>query len=114
MGLYRKLLRATATAFQGDTQMLDSSRREIRDHFLKNRSVDDDAKLKELFAMGEESAVYLRENIVQAELQDDTGRYQMKVRNEHTSPEPGQTATGHRIGQEAKERRRRRRRKKKE
>lgn len=81
---YKALLRAQRMSFEGDVEMLREARKETRRVFLSHAGERDPTALQQRLAEAAEAEAFLRESVVQAALQPDTGRYTMNIRPEHT------------------------------
>ena len=74
--VFRRLLRAQRAVFQNDHEMQKTATIAIRQGFEDNRNVQDPIKVDELLKEAEEAESFMRENVVQASL-NDQGRYQV-------------------------------------
>ncbi|KAF2145049.1 uncharacterized protein K452DRAFT_295606 [Aplosporella prunicola CBS 121167] len=80
---YRGLLRSARIAFQGDLQVLNAARFEIRDKFDANRALATGSKEQQAsIEHANAVATILRENVVQGQAQDENN-YKLKI-HEHT------------------------------
>jgi hypothetical protein len=78
IGAFRTLLRAAKETFQSDEIAVKRCRDEARRLFILNAQESDGEKIKALVAEAFDAAVFLRESIVQAKL-NQNGVYEMKV-----------------------------------
>lgn len=84
LGGYRRLLRATRQTFRGDAYALEQARIALRDQFLVNRDVRDEASVKEMLKGVDEAESMLLHHIVQGQqvaTDDTTGapRFEVKI-----------------------------------
>lgn len=76
LAAYRHLLRATRIAFQGDIQLLQASRSQVRQGFEDKRSLEtSSAETGEAIQHAEGVAEILRANIVQGRKDDGKDSY---------------------------------------
>ncbi|EDO32069.1 predicted protein [Nematostella vectensis] len=78
LSCYRKLHRARLKTFQGDTLALEAGRQKIREEFAKNKNEADKTKIAELILTAEDVERMLRQNVVQAILQEKD-KYKAKI-----------------------------------
>eukprot|EP00041_Stephanoeca_diplocostata_P022228 m.527677 g.527677 ORF g.527677 m.527677 type:complete len:104 (+) comp22013_c0_seq3:176-487(+) len=79
LGLFRRLLRAREATFRGDVEALSASRTKIYEEFRKNSDESDPTALSSLYETGEGVIDVLHDNVLQAKLNESTGRYQLKM-----------------------------------
>ncbi|KAL3827823.1 hypothetical protein ACJIZ3_016625 [Penstemon smallii] len=79
---YRAVLRATRTAFAGDTLMLRESAAEARKKFEENRHVTSPAYVSRLLEEAREASQFISTMIVQAKL-NERGGYEVKPGRDH-------------------------------
>eukprot|EP00123_Amoebidium_parasiticum_P020311 comp47228_c0_seq1/m.47595 comp47228_c0_seq1/g.47595 ORF comp47228_c0_seq1/g.47595 comp47228_c0_seq1/m.47595 type:complete len:119 (-) comp47228_c0_seq1:30-386(-) len=91
---YRALLRARAAAFKNDASVLLASRNKIKTEFKKNAAETDATKIQQMIKYGEDVAVFIRQNVVQAR-KTEKGTYKVEVRpeTEKTELKPKSKAT---------------------
>ena len=82
LSLYKRLLRTVEVVFKGDEANLWRGRAKVRADFAANAAVTSDVALAELIKHGSDCDRYLREHVVQAELNPDTGNYRLNIREE--------------------------------
>jgi complex III assembly factor LYRM7 len=80
---FRALLRAVKDTFKGDLQALRTCRAEARKQYRAHASERDGARIERLVADAQDAAQFLRESVVQAQL-NEQGNYAMKLK-----PQPG-------------------------
>merc|ERR1712071_57982 len=80
---YRRLFRARKKLFQKDEKAMMASRQAIREQFEKNHNATGAEHIEVLLSMIYEAEDMLLHGIVQGELNEDSGNYQVKVRPEH-------------------------------
>lgn len=71
----RRLIRAKRLAFKGDEELLRTAQTAIREQFRTNRDAPSE-KLPEMLKEAEDAIEFLRNNVVQAPL-NDRGNYQV-------------------------------------
>lgn len=71
----RRLIRARRFAFKGDEELLRTAQAAIRGHFQTNRDASPE-KLPKMLKEAEDAIEFLRNNVVQAPL-NDRGNYQV-------------------------------------
>jgi len=81
---YRRLFRARKKLFQNDGKAMLESRHAIRAQFDVNRNATGAQHIEGLLTMIDEAEDMLLHGIVQGELDEDSGNYQVKVKPEHT------------------------------
>ena len=81
---YRRLFRARKQLFGRDEHAMNESRIAIRAQFESNRSAVGDQHIEGLLSMVDEAEDMLLNGIVQGELNQETGNYQVKVKPQHT------------------------------
>ena len=81
---YRRLFRARKQLFQNDNRAMVESRAAIREQFEMNRNATGAQHIEGLLTMIDEAEDMLLHGIVQGELNEETGNYQVKVKSEHT------------------------------
>ena len=107
---YRRLFRARKKLFQNDHRAMIESRHAIRAQFDMNRNATGVQHIEGLLSMIDEAEDMLLHGIVQGELNEETGNYQVKVKPEHTDTvetdqskmEPITKETGDTYGQSSK------------
>ncbi|KAF0852837.1 mitochondrial CIII assembly factor LYRM7 [Andalucia godoyi] len=67
LGSFRRLLRAAEATFSHDSQMLVSSRSEIRSHYDSNRQLSNSGMIRQALEMAEEAARFVRQAVVQTD-----------------------------------------------
>lgn len=90
---YRRLFRARKKLFHGDNRALIESRIAIRAQFKANRNAVGAAQMEGLLTMVDEAEDMLLTGIVQGQLNEETGNYQVKVKPEHTESIAGESNT---------------------
>jgi len=81
---FRVLNRARVQLFRGDDNAMKESRIQLRAQIEANRSVPTSGPVFEELVKGmEEAAHMLRHEIVRGDLNQDTGRYDVKIKREH-------------------------------
>jgi complex III assembly factor LYRM7 len=85
---FRALLRAVAETFRGDAQALRTCRAEARKQFRAHASERDGARIARLVEDARDAAHFLRESVVQAQL-NAQGNYAMQLK-----PQPGSGGVG--------------------
>jgi len=81
---FRRLNRARIQLFQGDDHAMKVSRTELRAQMEANRSVPASGPVFEELVKGMEEAIHmLGHEIVRGNLNQDTGRYDVKIKREH-------------------------------
>ncbi|CAG8672421.1 7080_t:CDS:2, partial [Paraglomus occultum] len=65
-----------------DEQLIQVSRLKTRHEFIKNKDETDISKIEEYIRNADDTAVFIKKNIVQAELIDPNGTYRLRL-NEH-------------------------------
>ncbi|CAH1252169.1 LYRM7 [Branchiostoma lanceolatum] len=78
---FRALHRARKDVFKGDTAALEAARQRINQEFQKNKTETDQRKIEELVKVAEDTAVYMRHVVVQAEM-NQAGRYELRIRKD--------------------------------
>ncbi|KAI8503347.1 hypothetical protein Bbelb_191680 [Branchiostoma belcheri] len=71
---FRALHRARKDVFKGDTAALEAARQRINQEFEKHKTETDPSKIEELVKVAEDTAVYVRQMVVQAQM-NEAGRY---------------------------------------
>jgi len=85
---YRRLFRARKVLFKNDERALYESRFAIRAEFDKNRAVTPEGPHFEgLLSMVHEAEDMLLHGIVQGELNQNSGNYEVKIKPEHADAE---------------------------
>ncbi|GKY96668.1 hypothetical protein MPSEU_000626400 [Mayamaea pseudoterrestris] len=79
---YRRLFRARKILFQNDTVALQESRKAIKQEFVKQRQAPV-SQLDMLLLMIDEAEDMMKHGIVQGQLNDNTGHYEVKVQPQH-------------------------------
>uniref|UniRef100_A0A7S2XAZ0 Uncharacterized protein n=1 Tax=Lotharella oceanica TaxID=641309 RepID=A0A7S2XAZ0_9EUKA len=82
LGLFKKLLRTQKIVFERDAVMQERVTLEIRNKF-KERANAPSEQVAEFIKEGEETDAFLREHVVQAEYNPETGNYTQKMRPDH-------------------------------
>ena len=85
---FRALLRVVRETFRGDAQALRTCRAEARKQYLAHAGERDGARVARLVADAHDAAQFLRDSVVQAQL-NDQGNYAMKLK-----PQPGGASGG--------------------
>ena len=85
---YRNLMRSQRTAFANDVTMQAGARQEIRQHYLQNAHVTDEAELEALVKAADDAADFLVTGIVQGTL-NDAGGYDTQVEARHLQSRKG-------------------------
>mmetsp|Transcript_4136 Transcript_4136/g.10218 ORF Transcript_4136/g.10218 Transcript_4136/m.10218 type:complete len:142 (+) Transcript_4136:46-471(+) len=81
---FRRLNRARAGLFQGDDYAMKVTREQMRAEFQKNKMVPIASPEFEALVAGiDEAADMLTHEIVRGNLNEDTGRYEVKIKREH-------------------------------
>jgi len=83
LAFYRRLLHTMMKTFVGDYNMFHRVRLEARRKILENKDETDEIKIQKLIFFGEETRDFLEKNLIQANMQKDSGRYRLNVRKEH-------------------------------
>lgn len=84
LAAYRHLLRATRVAFNEDTTLLTSARKQARSTFLANRSLAlESPESIAAIAHAEDVAQFLRRNVVQGQKVEGDEKYKLNI-HEHT------------------------------
>jgi len=76
---FRTLLRAVTDTFRGDSAALLKCRLEARKQFRANIGERDSARIIRMIADAEDAAMFIRESVVQAKL-NEQGHYAMKLK----------------------------------
>ncbi|KAI8500568.1 hypothetical protein Bbelb_213860 [Branchiostoma belcheri] len=71
---FRALHKARKDVFKGDTAALEAARQRINQEFEKHKTETDPSKIEELVKVAEDTAVYVRQMVVQAQM-NEAGRY---------------------------------------
>ncbi|CAG8487656.1 7695_t:CDS:2 [Paraglomus brasilianum] len=79
---YRNLLKTQKQTFRGDEQLIQVGRLKTREEFIKHKDETDISKIEEYIKNADDTAVFLKKNVVQAELIDPNGTYKLHL-NEH-------------------------------
>ena len=82
---FRTLLRAVQDTFSGDGMALQKCRVEARKQFRANAGERDISRINRMVADAEDAAVFLRESVVQAKL-NEQGHYAMKLKPQGAGP----------------------------
>lgn len=83
---YRRLFRARAKLFQGDTEAMRESRMAIRQQFFQNKDAPTSGEHFEgLLSMVNEAEDMLLHGFVQGKLNPETEHYEVKIQKEHTA-----------------------------
>lgn len=81
---FRRLNRARLELFRGDDHAMKESRMQLRAQIEANRSVPASGPVFEELVKGMDEATHmLRHEIVRGDLNEDTGRYAVKIKREH-------------------------------
>ena len=81
---YRNLTRARRDLFKGDAFAYQESGRQLREQFEINKNVPTSGPAFEALLQGMDEATHmLRHEIVRGDLNEDTGRYEVKIKREH-------------------------------
>mmetsp|Transcript_5117 Transcript_5117/g.10606 ORF Transcript_5117/g.10606 Transcript_5117/m.10606 type:complete len:137 (-) Transcript_5117:1145-1555(-) len=81
---FRRLNRARIELFKGDDHAMKESRLQLRAQIEANRSVPTSGPVFEELVKGmDEAAHMLKHEIVRGNLNEDTGRYDVKIKREH-------------------------------
>mmetsp|Transcript_5316 Transcript_5316/g.9982 ORF Transcript_5316/g.9982 Transcript_5316/m.9982 type:complete len:140 (-) Transcript_5316:15-434(-) len=81
---YRNLTRARIKLFKGDNFAMKESGRQLREQFELNKNAPNSGPAFEALLQGmDEAAHMLRHEIVRGDLNEDTGRYEVKIQREH-------------------------------
>ena len=81
---FRRLNKARIQLFKGDHNAMQVSRQEMRAEFEKNKYIPTSGPEFEALVAGiDEAADMLRHEIVRGDLNQDTGRYEVKIKREH-------------------------------
>jgi len=81
---FRRLNRARIELFRGDDHAMRESRMQLRAQMEANQSVPTSGPMFEELLKGmDEAAHMLRHEIVRGDLNEDTGRYDVKIKREH-------------------------------
>jgi len=81
---FRRLNRARIQLFRGDDHAMKESRMQLRAQMELNRSVPTSGPVFEELVKGmDEAAHMLRHEIVRGNLNEETGRYDVKIKREH-------------------------------
>ncbi|XP_038058071.1 complex III assembly factor LYRM7-like isoform X2 [Patiria miniata] len=78
LALFKSLHRTRQSVFQGDELALNAARERINEEFAKNKHETDPDEIQQLIKVGEDVAVLMKKNIVQAKL-NEAGRYQVRL-----------------------------------
>lgn len=78
---YRTVIRTINRVFRGDTLALTEGKNLARAQYLENSHVTDPEELKRLVAMAQEACDFLRNNVLQAAL-NDAGNYEVTMPNQ--------------------------------
>ncbi|XP_078666338.1 complex III assembly factor LYRM7-like [Branchiostoma floridae x Branchiostoma belcheri] len=78
---FRALHRARKDVFKGDTAALEAARQRINQEFEKHKTETDQSKIEELVKVAEDTAVYVRQMVVQAQM-NEAGRYELRIRKD--------------------------------
>ncbi|XP_077296203.1 complex III assembly factor LYRM7 [Arctopsyche grandis] len=81
LNCFKKLHKARKLIFNGDDRALQMTRFQINDEFNKNKSIDDDAKIKELVEFGLAVEYELKTTVIQAK-EVKPGVYEAKINPE--------------------------------
>ena len=79
---FRRLLKTSRSAFNGDIPAVEAARIQLKAEFLKHKDVRDEAQLRELYKGIEEVDEMLRFNIVQGTL-NKRGNYDVNLSMEN-------------------------------
>ncbi|KAG7362951.1 hypothetical protein IV203_026311 [Nitzschia inconspicua] len=81
---YRNLTRARWQLFKGDDYAMKESRLQLKQQFAINKNVPTSGPAFEELLQGmDEAAHMLRHEIVRGDLNEETGRYEVKIKREH-------------------------------
>ncbi|OEU19749.1 hypothetical protein FRACYDRAFT_274577 [Fragilariopsis cylindrus CCMP1102] len=81
---FRRLNRARIQIFRGDDHAMVESRNQLRDQIMANRSVPTSGPVFEELVNGlDEATQMLTHEIVRGDLNEETGRYNVKIEREH-------------------------------
>ncbi|XP_036331176.1 complex III assembly factor LYRM7 [Rhagoletis pomonella] len=80
---FKNLHRTRQFVFQGDKQTLEAGRKEINEHFRKNRNESNEEEIKKMIKLANDVNKELRTNVVQA-VQEKEGVYQLRITEETT------------------------------
>eukprot|EP00980_Cylindrotheca_fusiformis_P013921 scaffold3618_cov129-Cylindrotheca_fusiformis.AAC.21 len=81
---FRRLNKARIQLFQGDNHAMEVTRQQMRAEFKKNKAAATSGPEFEALVAGiDEAADMLRHEIVRGDLNEDTGRYEVKIKREH-------------------------------
>jgi len=81
---FRRLNRARIQIFKGDDHAMKESRIQLRAQIEANKSVPTSGPVFEELVKGlDEAAQMLSHEIVRGDLNEDTGRYEVKIKREH-------------------------------
>jgi len=94
---YRRLLRVRASLFLGDRKALAESTLAIRTEFERRRHQTDTGTLREALVAMEETEHMLKFGIIRRELDETSGSYKVKIREEQAELLPGIARTIHRL-----------------
>uniref|UniRef100_W8C6A6 Complex III assembly factor LYRM7 n=1 Tax=Ceratitis capitata TaxID=7213 RepID=W8C6A6_CERCA len=81
--VFKKLHRTRQFVFQGDERTLEAGRREINEHFRKNRNEKNEDEIKKMIALAKDVDKELRTSVIQA-VQEKEGVYQLRITEETT------------------------------
>lgn len=95
LGSYRYVLRAIRETFQNDVDAVQKSKAAARMEYRKHFGVKDNGQISKMVADARDAADFLRSSIVQAQLNSQTQRYEMKLKSpddkpQHLNVEPAQ------------------------
>ena len=82
LSLYKRLLKTVNVVFEGDVAALAKGRAKLKADFAANAGVKSESSVKELIAHGLACDKILREHVVQAKLNEESGNYKVKIREE--------------------------------
>merc|ERR1712117_397666 len=82
LSAFKRLHRTTRAVFRGDHAATAAAREEINANFRGNKNVVDETEIAKLVTVADDAEKIFRERVIQAELQPETGRYKVNVRDD--------------------------------
>ena len=82
LSLYKRLLRTLNVVFEGDHSALAKGTNKLKMDFKANSEVKSESSIRELIKHGLDCDKIFREHVVQGELNELSGNYKMKIREE--------------------------------
>lgn len=87
LSCFKTLHRARQQVFVGDVAALSAGRHKINNEFAKNKEVVDEKAIKELVVIGEEAARFMKASVLQMQLNEKKGAYELRITKDTVLPD---------------------------